>query len=284
MNRRLVSTGLAQLTGLALLGCGGDKGETGGSASGDSGGGGDGGTTDSGSGGDSGASDGWRLGGTAGMAESYPEPDWEMGESCALSCSMTLGPCYSATEERQDISEGRPGQAMRLAFRVVDSACQPVEGAAVDIWHTSNDGFYSGEEAQEMCTQGNEEAIAASWFRGVQTTDTNGRADFNSCFPGWYSGRTIHIHTTIRWAGQEYLTSQLFFEQSLSDSICGEHPDYAPRGTPDTTNETDGVARVGDLSPYIFDVEWMEDGVLLAWKTIVIRASLSEAPCEAASP
>jgi protocatechuate 3,4-dioxygenase beta subunit len=278
MNRRRISAGLAQLTGLALLGCGGDKGEAGSSGRTDSGGAGEG---DSG---DGGASSGWRPGGTAGMASTYPEPDWELGEACALSCSMTLGPCYSTTEERQDISEGRPGQAMRLAFRVVDSNCQPVEGAAVDIWHTSYDGFYSGEEAQEMCTQGNEEAIAASWFRGVQTTNASGRADFNSCFPGWYRGRTIHIHYTIRWAGQEYLTSQLFFEQGLIDSICGEHPDYAAYGTPDTTNETDGVARVGDLSPYIFEVEWMEDGVLLAWKTIVIRGSLSESPCEAASP
>ncbi|WP_426752119.1 hypothetical protein [Myxococcus sp. Y35] len=47
--------------------------------------------------------------------------------------------------------------------------------------------------ASDFCTSGDAEARAARWFRGVQTTDANGRVNFDTCFPGWYSSRTIHI-------------------------------------------------------------------------------------------
>lgn len=225
----------------------------------------------------------WATGGTAAMSgvDSYPDPFAAgLGATCALYCSATLGPCYAQTVERSDISEGQDGLPTRLVLLVVDADCKPIEGASVDIWHCGPSGLYSGEDASDFCTSGDATARAARWFRGVQTTDARGRVTFDTCFPGWYSSRTIHIHFTIRLGGSEYVTSQLVFEDSLDDEIVASQAVYATRGARDTQNTNDNV--VGgetDISPYTFQTARMSDGAMLAWKTLVIRSSTSEELC-----
>jgi len=214
------------------------------------------------------------------MAASYPDPFTSgLGSACAMTCSATLGPCYAQTLVRKDVTEGQAGLPTRLAFLVVDEGCKPLEGATVDIWHTSPAGLYSGSDSVAMCTSGNPQALAARWFRGVQPTDSKGRADFDTCFPGWYSGRTIHIHLTVRVNGVEYLTSQLYFDDSLDDSIITTEPLYKDRGPRNTTNLTDGVIAGADFSNYVFETERMSDGVLLAWKALVLRSSAAAPRC-----
>jgi protocatechuate 3,4-dioxygenase beta subunit len=210
------------------------------------------------------------------MSGDYPDPFTEgLGTTCTVTCAATLGPCYAETIERKDISEGYPGLPVRLALLVVDDTCAPVAGATVDIWHTSNQGLYSGDDAAEMCTTGDEDALTHRFFRGVQTTDTDGRVDFDTCFPGWYSSRAVHIHFTVRAGGQEYVTSQLFFAQDLIEEIFSSHPDYKEFGQPDTPNETDGIYFAdGEL-----EAAQMSDGAMLASKVIVLRSSLSDPIC-----
>jgi protocatechuate 3,4-dioxygenase beta subunit len=87
-----------------------------------------------------------------------------------------------------------------------------------------------------MCTANDAEAKAHNWFRGSQVTDAKGRVDFNTCFPGWYSGRTIHIHFRIQRGSDVYDISQLFFEQALITEIFGSHPEYKGYGQPNTSN------------------------------------------------
>ncbi|MRG94363.1 protocatechuate 3,4-dioxygenase, partial [Polyangium spumosum] len=224
----------------------------------------------------------WATGGTASMSGDYPDPFTDdPGAACALVCGMTLGPCYAETIVRKDISEGTPGLPMRLALRVVDESCKPIDGAEVDVWHTSATGLYSGNDSVAMCTLNDAEALAKRWFRGVQTTDANGRVDFDSCFPGWYSGRTIHIHFTVRVGGMEYVTSQLFFPDELADEIIATQPIYKDRGARDTTNENDSVISAEAAPDYTLKTEKMADGALLAWKTLVIRSSLADTLCQA---
>lgn len=232
---------------------------------------------------DAGADTGWATGGTASMTGDYPDPfaDEEPGASCVLTCAQTLGPCYAATLIRKDISEGHGGLPMRLALRVVDETCTPIEGAEVDIWHTLPEGVYSGADADPFCTQGDAYAESGPFFRGVQITDADGRVDFDSCFPGWYSGRTIHIHFTIRIGASEYVTSQLYFDDALSDEIIGTQPIYKDRGARDTNNTSDGVIAADAVGDYILQGEQMPDGALLAWKTLVIRSSLDTELCAA---
>ncbi|MDC0739751.1 dioxygenase family protein [Polyangium mundeleinium] len=279
---RGIGTALCAAPLVAFVGCGGTNENTGSGGAGGSGGtGGSGGS--GGSGGTGGAGNGeWATGGTASMSGDYADPFTDdPGATCALVCAMTLGPCYAKTIVRKDISEGSAGLPMRLALRVVDETCKPIEGAEVDVWHTAATGLYSGDDSVEMCTGNDAEALAARWFRGVQTTDANGRVDFDSCFPGWYSSRTIHIHFTVRVGGNEYVTSQLFFPDELSDDIIASQPIYKDRGARDTTNENDTVISADAAADYTLQTKKMSDGALLAWKTLVIRSSLANALCQA---
>lgn len=262
-------------------------------STGTTGGGGAGATTATGAGGtttatsttSTGSAGGWATGGTKAMTASatYPDPFAAgPGAKCELYCSSTLGPCYAKTLERKDISEGHDGLPVRLSFLVVDDACKPIVGADVDIWHCAPEGLYSGDDASDFCTSGDATARAARWFRGVQTTDAKGRVDFDTCFPGWYSSRSIHIHFTITIGGVEYVTSQLFFADALDDEIVGSQPLYDTRGARDTTNTTDNViGGESDLTKYEFETAKMTDGAMQAWKTLVVRSSLATALCAA---
>lgn len=223
----------------------------------------------------------WATGGTAVMTGSYSDPFASgIGTVCALTCAATIGPCYANTLVRKDISEGHNGLPVRLALLVVDTSCKPVQGAEVDIWHAAPEGLYSGDDASTFCTADDPTATSARWFRGVQTTDANGRVDFDTCFPGWYSSRTVHIHFTIRINGSEYVTSQLFFDDALDDEIINSQPLYNTRGPRDTTNANDNVVSASSVGDYLFQTQRMADGAMLAWKTLVIRSSLSDALCD----
>lgn len=286
ISRRAAVGGSAGLLVAGLIGCSDDDvGTSGSGGAGGSGAGGQGSTTGTATGTTTsgattgsasttastgtGSSGGWASGGTAGMTDkaSYPDPFQDpLGNACTLTQAMTLGPCYAQTIEREDISEGSPGLPVRLALLVVDTSCNPVGGAVVDIWHTSYEGFYSGEDAPSLCTLDDPEAEAGRWFRGVQTTGADGKVFFDTCFPGWYSGRAIHIHFQVRSGNQTYVTSQLFFAEDLVQEIFSTHPDYSPFGQPDTPNAADGIYDVsGELT-----TAQMTDGAMLASKVVVV--------------
>ncbi len=281
---RGIGAALAAAPLVKLLGCSSD-GSVAASASGDAGG--DATGTGSTSENDAALSDGsadaggWATGGTKSMTGNYPDPfSSGLGSACTLTCAATIGPCYAATLARKDISEGHDGLPVRLAFLVVDETCTPVPNASLDIWHCAPEGLYSGDDASDFCTDANATARAARWFRGVQTTDSSGRADFDTCFPGWYSSRTIHIHMTIRVGGTEYVTTQFVFDDALDDEIVSTQPLYNTRGARDTKNTNDGVVGgVSDLDDYTFQTSRMSDGAMLAWKAIVIRSSTGESLC-----
>jgi protocatechuate 3,4-dioxygenase beta subunit len=284
LDRRAFTRGaLAALGfGAVTVACGGkagpagDSGASGGADGTDGTGGADG--TDGGLGD---ADVAWATGGTAAMAGGYPDPFTDTPEACALTCALTLGPCYVETVEREDISEGNPGLPMRLCFRVVDVDCNPVAGAAVDVWHTNIEGLYSGEGAAELCTGGDADAVAGRWFRGVQTTDRDGKVSFNSCFPGWYSSRAVHIHLQVRVGGDAFVTTQVFFASELLDDIFANQPEYAAFGPPDVSNDEDNIIADADPDMLQMNTARQEDGALLAYKTLVLRARLSDDGCAA---
>jgi protocatechuate 3,4-dioxygenase beta subunit len=227
----------------------------------------------------------WAAGGTASMTaqDCYPDPFAAGVPSCALLCQTTAGPCTSTTIERQDVSEGLAGVPVRLALKLVTAdGCEPVAGAFVEIWHTQRTGVYSGLTPSMICNGDDPRAAAQLYFRGSQTTDAEGRVDFDTCYPGWYPGRAIHIHVRVILNGDEHLVSQLFFDDGLIAEIFVSHPDYAEFGAPNTNNQTDGViAGVRDKSPYILDSARMPDGAMLASKVIAIRSSPPEPLCTA---
>ena len=114
------------------------------------------------------------------------------------------------------------------------------------------------------------------------TTDAQGRVDFDTCFPGWYAGRAIHIHFRVDVSDTEYVTSQLFFTDALVAEIFSSHALYSPYGQPDTSLTTDNViGRTSDKSPYLLDTARMADGAMLASKLVTIRSSLGTSLCAA---
>lgn len=158
--------------------------------------------------------------------------------SCVLAPEMTEGPYYVEGDKvRRNITEGKQGVPLTLRLAVVDvSACKAIKGAAVDIWHCDAGGVYSGTSVQDT-----EER---TFMRGIQKTDKNGLAVFKTIYPGWYSGRAVHIHLKVYLGGNTVHTGQLFFPDSLTDSVYRRSP-YSRRPNRDTRNATDSIFRNG---------------------------------------
>ncbi|HVH48036.1 MAG TPA: hypothetical protein VM925_37135 [Labilithrix sp.] len=219
-----------------------------------------------------GSAESWASGGTKAMTDkaSYPDPFATATVACLLLTSATEGPCTEAADQvREDISEGYAGLPMRLALRVVDTDCNPIANAKVKVWHTQLTGSYSGNTPNnDMClkTQADSEK---HYFRGVQTTDDDGRVYFDSCFPGWYRGRTPHVHYSVTIDGKTF-TSQLVFDQTLVSEIFSTHTDYEQFGQPDTANATDNVVGNAKLATFIATTARMSDGAMLASKELVV--------------
>jgi protocatechuate 3,4-dioxygenase beta subunit len=183
--------------------------------------------------------------------------------------SSTEGPCLEDVDlVRKDISEGYPGLPMRLSLLVVDEACAPIKDAKVKIWHTQISGSYSGAPPTSYPCLLDPADVTKHYFRGVQTTNAEGRVDFDSCFPGWYPVRAIHIHFTVTVAEIEF-TSQWGFAQELVDDIYQNQPEYAAYGSAPVNNAEDGIL-VAIGAAGLLDASRQEDGALLASTVVVL--------------
>ena len=157
--------------------------------------------------------------------------------SCILTPEQTEGPYYIAGEKlRRNITEGRPGAPMVLRTFVVDaSTCRPIRNAAVDIWHADAAGVYSGFGAG---------ASNRTFMRGIQRTNAKGLAQFRTVYPGWYQGRTVHIHVKVHVSSNVVHTGQLYFSDSMTDAVYRRAP-YSARGSRDVRNASDSIYRSG---------------------------------------
>lgn len=151
---------------------------------------------------------------------------------CQLTPQQIEGPYYlNQRINRRDIREGRPGLPMDLYTLVVDvnKNCAPIPGAVFDVWHCDADrGIYSSFQAPNQ-----------TFLRGVQATDANGIAYVETIFPGWYPGRTTHIHAKVHLGDRTAVTTQLYFDEALPDLVYTILPPYTTRGRRNTTNARD---------------------------------------------
>ena len=165
--------------------------------------------------------------------------------ACVVRPEVTEGPYYVdeklvRSDIRSDPSTGtaREGTPFVLTFnvsKVSNSSCTAFEGATVDIWHCDAAGAYSDVTDPGFSTKGQK------WLRGSQVTDASGKATFTTIYPGWYSGRAVHIHYKVHPDTSKVFTSQLFFDDKLSQQVFTQAP-YASKGsTPDTLNSTDSI-------------------------------------------
>lgn len=205
-------------------------------------------------------------GGTTGGASTTAGTTGTAAETASTTCvvrpEQTEGPYFVDTQlDRSDIREEREGVPLELTFNVsrIDegdaSACGPLAGAVVDVWHCDAAGEYSGVQDNAA---GDFDTTGETFLRGYQLTDDAGTARFTTIYPGWYQGRAVHIHFKIRDSpesqqGYEF-TSQLYFDDALSDEVQAQGP-YAEKGQRDLRNADDGIYQGGgeelllDLTP-----------------------------------
>jgi protocatechuate 3,4-dioxygenase beta subunit len=176
------------------------------------------------------------------------------GSPCVLTAETIAGPTwFDAHAVRSDIRDGRPGVPLDVAFRVVRlPGCTPVGQAVVDLWQCDALGVYSGfagaepgeggspggrrdeyGDAQSATTDGE------AWLRGTQVTGPDGLVRFSTVYPGWYPTRTVHLHLKVHLAESTVLTTQLFFDDAVSDAVYGSADPYRQHAGRDTRNAGD---------------------------------------------
>jgi protocatechuate 3,4-dioxygenase beta subunit len=155
--------------------------------------------------------------------------------TCVLAPEQTEGPYYlDDAAVRRNVTDGKAGVPLTLRLTVVDaSTCKPVKGAAVEIWHCDAAGVYSGVQGD-----------TGMFLRGVQRTDANGLAIFRTIYPGWYPGRTVHIHTMVHIGGNVVHTGQLYFSDAVTDAVYRRSP-YSRRPNRNPRNAGDSIYRNG---------------------------------------
>jgi protocatechuate 3,4-dioxygenase beta subunit len=172
--------------------------------------------------------------------------------SCVVRPAQTEGPYFvderlERADIRADPSDGSitPGAPLTLTFavaRIDGSTCEAFPGVLVDVWHCNAAGVYSDAQDPGFDTRGQK------FLRGYRITDAGGTASFVTIYPGWYQGRTVHIHFKLRTdpalaTGLEF-TSQLYFDDALTDVVHAQPP-YAAKGERTLRNDGDGIYRDG---------------------------------------
>ncbi len=187
-------------------------------------------------------------GGTTSTAPTASATATAASVACVITPELTEGPYF--VDERLNRSDIRPdpvtreikeGVPLRLGLTVsrVDESCTPLAGAVVDMWHCDALGVYS-----DVSGAGRSDTTGQKFLRGYQVADGNGAVEFLTIYPGWYSGRTIHIHFKVRIdpdspQGFEF-TSQMFFDEAVTDAVMARSP-YSQKGSPDVRNASDNI-------------------------------------------
>jgi protocatechuate 3,4-dioxygenase beta subunit len=174
--------------------------------------------------------------------------------SCVLDPNLTKGPYWieerlnrsNITSDSNDRASAnpRPGLPLTLQFAVYAydaGTCTPLPGAQVDVWHCDGSGLYS-----DVSNSGSTNTASQNFLRGYQVTDVNGIATFTTIYPGWYAGRTVHIHVKVRLFDVSSnttteATTQIFFDDGISDAVFASNAPYDSRGTRTTRNADDNI-------------------------------------------
>jgi protocatechuate 3,4-dioxygenase beta subunit len=182
--------------------------------------------------------------------------------ACIVTSKQTEGPFFiderlNRSDIRVDPSDGslKAGVPLSLTLRVTtvgSGGCNPLSGAIVDIWQCDAVGTYSG------VTERDSRSAGKNFLRGYQVTDANGNTQFTTIYPGWYPGRTVHIHFKVRTNAKsrnpQEITSQLYFDDALTDRIHAQPP-YSGKGQRPVKNQQDGLFRNGGRQLMLSPVE-----------------------------
>ncbi len=172
--------------------------------------------------------------------------------ACVVSPEQTEGPYFvdeklNRSDIRSDPADGsmKDGVPLQLTLQVSQigsTGCTPLAGAIVDVWHCDALGVYSDVTDRSFST------VGKKFLRGYQVSNANGTVQFTTIYPGWYQGRTVHIHFKVRTdatSEQRYeFTSQLYFDDLITDQVHSQTP-YASKGQHTQKNADDGIFQGG---------------------------------------
>lgn len=214
--------------------------------------------------------------------------------SCLLTPEVTQGPYYVGGEYvRRDIREEQEGVDTIIDYQVIDvDTCEPVSNVYLEIWHCNSTGVYSGISASGNGDSSDETNIDKTWLRGIQKTDNDGVAQFETTFPGHYTGRATHIHLMVHTNATLYGNSTLgnnvtsshvgqgFFDQDLIAAAEVYEP-YASNTQELTTNAEDSIMSeesatdgVDPVHEYTLLGDVVSDGIF-AWLAFGINTTQS---------
>lgn len=220
--------------------------------------------------------------------------------SCILQPETTEGPYWVSGEYvRQDITDGHPGVPLTFDVQVIDTTtCEPIPQVALEAWHCNSTGVYGGVVANGNGNTADASNINNTMFRGIQFSNENGILQFDTTFPGHYTGRTTHIHvlahinSTINEKNQTLTgghvshVGQLFFDQKLITDAESVEP-YLSNTQELLLNTDDGIfAQEAENSDPVLNYVYLGDSVeegLFAWVTVGIDPTSVINPNAAAS-
>lgn len=162
--------------------------------------------------------------------------------ACTLIPTETAGPfpldlTANTTFFRQTINETKTGVPFKLKLKIIGANnCQPMTNVRVNIWHCDKDGLYSGYSQSNNPGQ-----AGLTYCRGYQFTDANGIVEFNTIFPGWYTGRICHIHFQVYVSSSYAAISQLTFDITKKQAIYAANPSLYTNGADPTSLSADNV-------------------------------------------
>jgi protocatechuate 3,4-dioxygenase beta subunit len=161
------------------------------------------------------------LSGTSAGCSEDDDPTVSTGD-CETTNSETAGPFPTknpSTLEQVDIRSDRTGVDLSIEITIQNknNNCSALESAIVDIWHCDKDGYYSEYGGTNMQAV---DFTAVHFLRGRQVTNSEGKVNFTSIFPGWYQGRATHIHVHIYNAsGTSLLVTQIAFPEGANSAV-----------------------------------------------------------------
>jgi protocatechuate 3,4-dioxygenase beta subunit len=214
-------------------------------------------------------------------------PSVALTPACILTPAATPGPFYFDPKlQRADITEGHPGAPLRMRFFVMDAAnCTPISGARVDVWHTRADGYYSGYPGQG--DRRNVDTSGGTFMRGTQFADARGEANFRSVYPGWYAGRTVHVHFKIFIDDKDMLTGQMYFPDALSQYIFANVGAYSRKIPRTTFNGNDELALSDTTRGGFCDIREQADhylATLVVGVSRTVKTALDNSPTPPVQP
>jgi protocatechuate 3,4-dioxygenase beta subunit len=179
--------------------------------------------------------------------------------SCRVWAEQDEGPYHREAQPlRRDITEDREGVPLQLGVRLAGDNGTPVGDATVEIWQCDALGRYSGfppPDDAAVVTAAEAPRVEylpdQTFLRGSQRADEAGMVEFATIYPGWYPGRTVHIHVMVHHDSTT-LTSQLYFPDDTNTHVLSLEP-YAQRPGRDTHNDADEIFPTGG-DPAVVDL------------------------------